>query len=83
MTPQIENIKNPLLRKFAEKAQHKSTGDFGMTIYGGVDLTVYAELIIQECIQQTYPDDFKVDGVVPHNLPDSVSRIKEHFGLPE
>ncbi len=51
MSAQIENIKNPLLREFAEKTQHMSKGDFGMTIYGGVDLEAYAELIVQECLE--------------------------------
>jgi hypothetical protein len=52
MTPQIKNINNPVLQNLAEKAQHTHTGDFGMTVYGGVDLEAYADLIIRECVNQ-------------------------------
>ena len=43
----IENIKNPVIRRLAEECQHKSTGDFGMTIYGGVDLEKFAMRVIE------------------------------------
>ena len=61
MSAQIENIKNPLLREFAEKTQHLSKGDFGMTVYGGVDLTAYAELIVAECCKRIR-DELKPDS---------------------
>lgn len=74
-TPQIENIKNPRLREFAEKTQAMHRGDFGMTVYGGVDLTDFAELIIQECMYQGRL------AQVNNQLVDSA--IKEHFGVKE
>tara|TARA_R110000868_G_scaffold220387_3_gene471600 strand:- start:350 stop:589 length:240 start_codon:yes stop_codon:yes gene_type:complete len=46
-------------------------------------LKEYTELIIQECIEQVYPEQFKNIGVDPTNLADAVSRIKEHFGIEE
>lgn len=44
----VENIKNTALRKIAEECQHRSTGDFGMTIVGGVDLEKFAMRVIEE-----------------------------------
>lgn len=44
---------------------------------------ILIELIVKECIGEAYPDNFKVDGVEPHNLADAVSRIKQHFGVEE
>lgn len=78
MSPQTENIKNPLLREFAEKTQHMSKGDFGMTIYGGVDLEAYAELIIREC-RVTMSENFHECRTA--SLMDK--KIKEHFGIKE
>ncbi len=49
MDAQIKNVTNPVLRKFAETAQVKYTADFGLTVYGGVDLTEFAALIVREC----------------------------------
>jgi hypothetical protein len=78
MTPQIENIKHPLLREFAENAQHKSIGDFGMTIYGGVNLTAYAELIVRECAQFVEDKfDFCGDEII------IAEEVRKHFGVEE
>lgn len=47
---QYERVENPLLRSLADQATHRSTGDFGITVVGGVDLNKFAELILQECM---------------------------------
>lgn len=89
MNAQIENIKNPLLREFAEKTQHMSKGDFGMTIYGGVDLEAYAEMIIKECAayMNGRTDDWEAklrwifnDGSGYMEV-DVDSLLDEHFGI--
>ena len=70
-----------------------SKGDFGMTIYGGVDLEAYAELIIRECFQIV--DDFAVEQAsVPETyvaeslkismkITDAAWKITEHFDIEE
>lgn len=59
----IDNIKNPKLRALADQCQHRSTGDFGMTIVGGVDLEAFAAAIVRECIaacerHDPHPDEY-------------------------
>lgn len=87
MTPQIENIKHPLLREFAENAQHTSKGDFGMTIYGGVNLTAYAELIVKECLtvigKERRARLDKADLVEANDIQKSAIAIIKHFEFKE
>lgn len=73
--PQIESLDNPLLREFAEKSQVMHRGDFGMTVYGGVSLAEFAELIILECMYQGRRAQIN-DQIVD-------AAIKDHFGAIE
>ena len=42
----------------------------------------FAELIVQQCIEQVYPQWIKDhQHLDPTNLADAVSRVKEHFGV--
>ena len=78
MSPQIENIKNPVIRKLSEDAQHKHTGDFGMTVYGGVNLEKFAELIVKECANTA--NEWQTNehpGLLCKNV------ILDHFGIKE
>ncbi|NBS71845.1 hypothetical protein EBT31_23450 [bacterium] len=45
----------------------------------------FAELIVQECIEQIYPQWLKDHPlwIGDTDLPDAVSRVKEHFGVEE
>ncbi len=85
MNERIEAISNPVIRKLAEDAQRKHTGDFGMTIYGGVDLEKFAELIINECanavlsIPLYYKDHrSQIEEAV---INDCARVVQEHFGV--
>ena len=45
-------------------------------------LEKFVELILQECIEQVYPQWIKDHPHLdPTNLADAVSRVKEHFGV--
>jgi hypothetical protein len=47
--PSVDKIQNPRLRELADQCVHRSRGDFGMVIEGGVDLELFAQRIIDAC----------------------------------
>jgi hypothetical protein len=58
----IDKIKNDKLRDLADKAQHRSTGDFGMTIVGGVDLEKFAESIIDDIAKTLQAEWYRLNN---------------------
>jgi hypothetical protein len=82
MMEQIERINNPLLKKYAEEAQYKHIGDFGMTVMGGVDLEFFAQMIVIKCARLCTEPYFTPDGWSHTNADQRCSDlIKEHFGV--
>ena len=72
--PQIDKIQNKKIRELANKHVHRSTGDFGMVIEGGVDLEAFAKDIIKTCeavVAKNY------DPCEPWMEPTDLSK---HFG---
>jgi len=47
--PVIDQIQNPRLRELADQCVHRSRGDFGMVVEGGVDLERFAQRIVDAC----------------------------------
>jgi hypothetical protein len=85
MSAQIENIKHPVIRKLAVDAQHKHTGDFGMTVYGGVDLEKFARLLVNECIEIVEPCKCgcwygEPEGIIADVI---IKQINKHFWVEE
>lgn len=84
--PQIDKIQNKKIRELANKHVHRSTGDFGMVIEGGVDLEAFANDIIAECsksanegLGRIYTTDQA--GWILAGRNDAVEGIKNHFGV--
>jgi hypothetical protein len=76
--PAVDNIKNPHLRELADQCVHRSRGDFGMVIEGGVDLELFAERIIRKCAELTL-DHKNADYYT--GWMDYRDEIKRHFGV--
>lgn len=74
MSDRYNHLKNPLIRKLAQEAQTKHTGDFGMAVYGDADMEKFAELIVNECC-----DVFVELRTRPADL--AVLDVKKHFGV--
>lgn len=69
MSDRYDNIQNPVVRKLAQDLQSMSRGDFGMTVYGGVDLEEFANQLVERCAQvcqrhvdATWNDDRKTQA---------------------
>lgn len=70
--PVIDKIQNPRIRELADQCVHRSQGDFGMVVEGGVDLELFAQRIVQECVWEMGRYEF---------IDVAIHEVKEHFGV--
>jgi len=79
------NIKNPIIRQIADECTHRSVGDFGLIIVGGVKIEEFAQAIIKECVKRILDDcNAQLNSGATINLggiTQAKKSIKNHFGV--
>lgn len=85
MSSHLDNISNPVIRQIADNCTYRHTGDFGLTIVGGVKIEEFAQALIKECVKRILDDcNAQLNAGATINLggiTQAKKSIKNHFGV--